>query len=184
MLEDPENLNILEGILGLGSAFHRQVIAEGVETVEHGLMLLRLGCELAQGYGIARPMPAADLHPGFPAGGPIRAGPRCLRSTPATEPCSMRAWSTVHGSRPLNRFCKASDMLLLRLDSGQCRFGTWLEQKPRRAAASNRPIALSIPLTGSCTSLPRRLLLPRPRAETAEELGRLDRVAWPRRRAS
>ena len=32
MLEDPENLNILEGILGLGSAFHRQVIAEGVET--------------------------------------------------------------------------------------------------------------------------------------------------------
>jgi EAL domain-containing protein (putative c-di-GMP-specific phosphodiesterase class I) len=34
------------------------VIAEGVETVEHGEMLLQLGCELAQGYGIARPMPA------------------------------------------------------------------------------------------------------------------------------
>ena len=61
MLDDPENLNILEGVLGLASAFHRQVIAEGVETVEHGLMLLQLGCELAQGYGIARPMPAGDL---------------------------------------------------------------------------------------------------------------------------
>ncbi len=61
MLDDPENLNILEGILGLASAFHREVIAEGVETVDHGLMLLELGCELAQGYGIARPMPASDL---------------------------------------------------------------------------------------------------------------------------
>jgi diguanylate cyclase (GGDEF)-like protein len=64
MLDDPENLNILEGILGLASAFHRQVIAEGVETVEHGLMLLQLGCELGQGYGIARPMPASDF-PGW-----------------------------------------------------------------------------------------------------------------------
>jgi EAL domain-containing protein (putative c-di-GMP-specific phosphodiesterase class I) len=37
------------------------VIAEGVETVEHGTKLLQLGCELAQGYGIARPMPADQL---------------------------------------------------------------------------------------------------------------------------
>ena len=63
MLDDPENLTILEGLLGLAAAFRRQVIAEGVETVDHGLMLLQMGCELAQGYGIARPMPAAD----FPA---------------------------------------------------------------------------------------------------------------------
>ncbi|TCJ14703.1 EAL domain-containing protein [Parasulfuritortus cantonensis] len=61
MLDDPEDLAILEGILGLASAFRRLVVAEGVETVEHGIMLLQLGCEIAQGYGIARPMPAADL---------------------------------------------------------------------------------------------------------------------------
>ncbi len=47
--------------MGLAAAFRRQVIAEGVETVEHGEMLLQLGCELAQGYGIARPMPADAL---------------------------------------------------------------------------------------------------------------------------
>lgn len=61
MLEDPEDLAILEGVIGLAGAFQRQVIAEGVETTEHGEMLLMLGCELGQGYGIAKPMPARDL---------------------------------------------------------------------------------------------------------------------------
>lgn len=66
MLEDSNDLAIVKGIVGLARAFHRQIIAEGVETAAHGALLLSLGCELAQGYGIARPMPAADL-PGWAA---------------------------------------------------------------------------------------------------------------------
>jgi EAL domain-containing protein (putative c-di-GMP-specific phosphodiesterase class I) len=61
MLVDPDDLAILEGVIGLAAAFKRKVIAEGVETVEHGTALLRLGCELAQGYGIARPMPPEEM---------------------------------------------------------------------------------------------------------------------------
>ncbi len=61
MLSDPEDLAIVEGIVGLSKAFRRHVIAEGVETEHHGKLLLRLGCHLAQGYGIAHPMPAAKL---------------------------------------------------------------------------------------------------------------------------
>jgi diguanylate cyclase (GGDEF)-like protein/PAS domain S-box-containing protein len=61
MLDDPDALAILKGIIGLAEAFKREVIAEGVETIEHGSRLLQLGCELAQGYGIARPMPAEQL---------------------------------------------------------------------------------------------------------------------------
>jgi EAL domain-containing protein (putative c-di-GMP-specific phosphodiesterase class I) len=61
MLDDLYDQAILKGVLGLAAAFHREVIAEGVETIEHGVMLLELGCDRAQGYGIARPMPAADL---------------------------------------------------------------------------------------------------------------------------
>jgi EAL domain-containing protein (putative c-di-GMP-specific phosphodiesterase class I) len=64
MMDDPDDLAILEGVLGLARAFRCQAIAEGVESVANGQMLLRLGCELAQGYAIARPMPAAAM-PGW-----------------------------------------------------------------------------------------------------------------------
>jgi diguanylate cyclase (GGDEF)-like protein/PAS domain S-box-containing protein len=61
MLHDPDDLAIVEGVIALAQSFKRDVIAEGVETIEHGTALLQLGCELAQGYGIARPMPASDI---------------------------------------------------------------------------------------------------------------------------
>jgi diguanylate cyclase (GGDEF)-like protein/PAS domain S-box-containing protein len=61
MLIDTEDLAIVEGIIGLAKSFKREVIAEGVETIAHGEALLKLGCELAQGYGIARPMPAIEI---------------------------------------------------------------------------------------------------------------------------
>ena len=61
MLDDSDDLAILQGIIGLAAAFRREVIAEGVETVAHGTALLQLGCELAQGYGIARPMLPSQL---------------------------------------------------------------------------------------------------------------------------
>jgi EAL domain-containing protein (putative c-di-GMP-specific phosphodiesterase class I) len=66
MLENPDDQVILQGVIGLAEAFKRVVIAEGVETVEHGTTLLQLGCDLAQGYGIARPMPA-DAMPAWVA---------------------------------------------------------------------------------------------------------------------
>ena len=61
LLSDADDLAIVQGVIGLAKAFRREVIAEGVETLEHGQVLLALGCELAQGYGIARPMPAGSL---------------------------------------------------------------------------------------------------------------------------
>ena len=59
MLDDEGDRAIVEGIISLAKIFDRQVIAEGVESKEHGVMLLRLGCDLAQGYGISEPL-AAD----------------------------------------------------------------------------------------------------------------------------
>jgi len=61
MLDDPDDLAILQGVVGLSRAFQLQVMAEGVETTAHGERRLALGCELAQGWGIARAMPASDI---------------------------------------------------------------------------------------------------------------------------
>ena len=64
VLVDPEDMAIAQGVIGLAQAFQRTVVAEGAETTEHGTRLLEMGCHLAQGYGIARPMPASEL-PGW-----------------------------------------------------------------------------------------------------------------------
>jgi hypothetical protein len=66
MLDDADDLAILTSVVSLAGAFRRQVIAEGMESLAHGEMLLQLGCDLAQGNGIAPAMPAVDF-PGWSA---------------------------------------------------------------------------------------------------------------------
>lgn len=61
MLTDLEDRGIVDAVIRMATAFNRQVIAEGVETLEHGAMLLKMGCHLAQGYGIAKPMPDHEV---------------------------------------------------------------------------------------------------------------------------
>lgn len=52
------DLAILKGVIGFARAFECGLVAEGVETLQHGQQLIELGCECAQGYYIACPMPA------------------------------------------------------------------------------------------------------------------------------
>jgi EAL domain-containing protein (putative c-di-GMP-specific phosphodiesterase class I) len=63
MMGDSGDLAIVQGVIGLAQSFGRSVVAEGVETPEQGAMLLRMGCSLAQGYGIAPPMPGSAMAP-------------------------------------------------------------------------------------------------------------------------
>jgi diguanylate cyclase (GGDEF)-like protein/PAS domain S-box-containing protein len=67
IVNDRDDLALTMAVIGLARAFGRQVIAEGLESIEHGELLLRLGCEVAQGYFIARPMPPAEV-PGWVEG--------------------------------------------------------------------------------------------------------------------
>ncbi|SDO79630.1 diguanylate cyclase/phosphodiesterase with PAS/PAC sensor(s) [Halomonas shengliensis] len=127
LLDAPEDLKILAGVLGLAEAFERQVIAEGVETLEHGQLLLRLGCELGQGYGIARPMPAAEV-PGWCAGWhppAVWAGQAPLapsRLPLLTAEVEHRAWC-----RQLHHALAAgSGVAALPLARPHCRFCDWL----------------------------------------------------------
>ncbi|MBV9284780.1 MAG: EAL domain-containing protein [Acidimicrobiia bacterium] len=54
---------IVAAVLALGHALDLTVTAEGVETVEQLQILADLGCDAAQGYLFARPLPPSD----FPA---------------------------------------------------------------------------------------------------------------------
>jgi diguanylate cyclase (GGDEF)-like protein/PAS domain S-box-containing protein len=125
ILDDPEDLNILAGILGLATAFRRQVVAEGVETVDHGLMLIRMGCELAQGFGIAHPMPAGDF-PDWAAA--WRPDPSWVGVLPASQNEQQLLYATVEHRawiEALESFLKDERHIPPRLRLDQCRFSAW-----------------------------------------------------------
>ncbi|MDH3280131.1 MAG: bifunctional diguanylate cyclase/phosphodiesterase [Gammaproteobacteria bacterium] len=56
---------IVRTVVDLGHNFNLSVVAEGVETEEAYDMLAAMGCDIAQGYLIAKPMPAADFEERF-----------------------------------------------------------------------------------------------------------------------
>jgi len=127
MLDDPDDLAILEGILGMALAFRLKVIAEGVETVEHGTLLLQLGCDLAQGYGIARPMPADQLLGWVDTWQPDPVWaelPFFSRDyLPMFFACvEHRSWIAA-----MERYLKGEHETPMPLDIHECRFGKWLD---------------------------------------------------------
>jgi EAL domain-containing protein (putative c-di-GMP-specific phosphodiesterase class I) len=127
MLDDPDDLAILEGVLGLAVAFRRQVIAEGVETVKHGEMLLQLGCELAQGYSIARPMPAYEL-PGWSIVWRTHSSWSGLSSFPRGDlPLLFAGVEHLAWISAMGKHLKGEREAPSQLDHHQCRFGMWLD---------------------------------------------------------
>jgi len=81
LLDDPDDQAIIDGVIALANSFNRYVIAEGVETTEHGLMLLMMGCDKVQGYGIAKPMPATDFPKWLKNYQPNQQWISCINST-------------------------------------------------------------------------------------------------------
>jgi diguanylate cyclase (GGDEF)-like protein/PAS domain S-box-containing protein len=60
--ESREDTAIVTASLALASSLGLSVVAEGVETVEQYGMLDDLGCELAQGYLLSKPVPLEEAH--------------------------------------------------------------------------------------------------------------------------
>ena len=131
MLVNPDDFIILEGVINMGNAFRRDTIAEGVETIEHGVLLLQLGCENAQGYGVARPMPPGDL-PGWiaawkPPSAWIGQEPISKRFFPVLlASIEHRAWLDT-----LNKHLESGFVTQPQLNLGKCRFSVWLDNESR-----------------------------------------------------
>lgn len=141
MLDDSENLAIVEGVLALAAAFQRATLAEGVETVEHGRVLLQLGCELAQGYGIARPMPAEAIggwlgHWRQPARWHgVRAVERERLPTLYAQ-IDHRSWA-----RMLDQYVRGRRTAPPFVESRHCRVGRWLEDGPPQGSLDREALA-------------------------------------------
>jgi len=87
---DDEDTAIVTAIITLGQTLGLRVIAEGVETAEQADLLRSLGCDQAQGYHFARPLPVAAVaellaHEALHAGQPGQ-NPRPRPTTGALRP--------------------------------------------------------------------------------------------------
>jgi EAL domain-containing protein (putative c-di-GMP-specific phosphodiesterase class I) len=56
-----EQKRLLRSIVDIAKALDIEVVAEGVETLEHAKLLTRLGCDVLQGYAIAYPVSGAEM---------------------------------------------------------------------------------------------------------------------------
>jgi diguanylate cyclase (GGDEF)-like protein len=65
---------LLGGIILLAHACGLRVAVEGVETTEHRQLLRELGCDLMQGFLLARPMPPEQLRASFALDLPFHEG--------------------------------------------------------------------------------------------------------------
>lgn len=61
MQHDHDDSTIVQSLVGLGRNLGMRVVAEGVEKEEVATQLKGIGCDVAQGYWISRPVPADAL---------------------------------------------------------------------------------------------------------------------------
>ena len=70
MHDDSRDTLLAQAIVAMGRSLQLRVIAEGVETAEQLALLVGFQCDEAQGYLLARPMPAEDMRLQFLQGSP------------------------------------------------------------------------------------------------------------------
>ncbi len=91
MLAEPQDLAIVEAVIGLARVFRHTLVAEGAETPAHVARLLALGCDVMQGYALA-PALAPEAFARWVRG--FRPDPAWL--APAADPSSSDRAELLH----------------------------------------------------------------------------------------
>ena len=67
MIKNPADRRIVQTVIDLAHNFDLTVVAEGVEDEETLDTLMLMGCQRAQGFHVAKPMPSSELASWFEA---------------------------------------------------------------------------------------------------------------------
>lgn len=131
MLEHEENLSIIEATLAMTRVFKRQVIAEGVETIGHSLLLFKLGCDVIQGFSVAHPMNAEELEQWLLTFEPETVWQTSLSFQWSRQDYRLLEAESLH-SRWLKNFLHSLDHgtpLPEDMQPHECAFGRWLQRQ-------------------------------------------------------
>lgn len=142
MLEDNGDRMIVESTIGLAKTFGRRVIGEGIESMEQGALLVRLGCDLVQGYAIAPPMTASVLPLWIER---YHSLPRWAAAKDTflwqdglvwfAAYLHHRCWLTNW----IVRLLRPGEETLALMPAHECQFGSWIEGSTHRFCRESSP---------------------------------------------
>jgi diguanylate cyclase (GGDEF)-like protein/PAS domain S-box-containing protein len=138
ILDDFGDMSIVDSIVKFADSFDMSVIAEGVETERQGLLLLGLGCDIAQGYGIAKPMPDTEFEHWLKTYQPLSAWQNFIDLPISNKQRSLKIFKllTEHWQKSVLESVKSEQPTLL-LKENHCTCCHWLKKAEREKAIKN-----------------------------------------------
>ncbi|MHB0920600.1 MAG: putative bifunctional diguanylate cyclase/phosphodiesterase [Thiomonas delicata] len=125
MIDDPRDYAIVAGLLHAAALMGLATVAEGVEDLDTLNLLASLGCAYAQGYGIARPMPAHDVEAWVQGWTPPQLLPPVASARPNLPEIQRqrfrRLYAATEGKGSFPRHATEVDA------ESKCHLGTWLK---------------------------------------------------------
>lgn len=128
MIDDPKDLAIINAVITTSRMLGLKTIAEGVETVDHANLLIKMGCTYLQGYLFSKPLPATDIPAWIAHFRPLPQQKQNLSPmdilSPILEGQSLRIQKFLRALRRENPF----PAHVLEDDAKlQCHLGRWLQ---------------------------------------------------------
>ncbi len=134
ILQNSDDVAILEAVIKLCQSLNKTPLAEGIETIHQGDLLLSLGCEWAQGFGISQPMMASEISNWIKNYQAPEQWLKHKQTAPANTSFDFLHIATLH-NQFVERVLKAAQDQAPSLfpeyinNPRHCKLGQWLEQQ-------------------------------------------------------